>query len=108
MPPPGRALGGGAAGWSGLRSLRQDRSVLDHRIKPGTTRRMLRFAVPYRKILAIFLPVVILDSAVAAVNPLILRAIIDKGILAHNSGLVVGLAGLAAGLAVVDAGLSLY
>ena len=108
MPPPGRGTGMGAAGWSGLRSLRQDRSVLDHRIKKGTTRRMLRFAIPYRKILAIFLPVVILDAAVAAVNPLILRAIIDKGILAHHSAVVIGLAGLAAGLAVADAGLSLF
>jgi ATP-binding cassette, subfamily B, bacterial len=91
-----------------MRSYRQDRSVLHHRVKKGTTGRMLRFAVPYRRILAIFLPVVILDSAVAAVNPLILRAIIDRGILAKNKELVVGFAALAAVLAVVDAGLSLY
>ena len=106
MPPPGRAMGGG--GWGGMRSFRQDRSVLQHRIKRGTTRRMLRFAIPYRKILAIFLPVVVLGAAAGAVNPLILRAIIDRGILAHRSGVVVELAGLAAGLAVVDAGLSLF
>ena len=83
MPPPGRAMGG-QRGWTGMRSFRQDRSVLDHRIKKGTTRRMLRFAMPYRRILAIFLPVVILDAAVGAVNPLILRAIIDKGIIGHT------------------------
>ena len=91
-----------------MRSFRQDRSVLHHRIKKGTTRRMLRFAFPYRRILAFFLPVVVLGAAVGAVNPLILRAIIDKGILGHRSGLVVALAALAAGLAVVDAGLSLF
>ena len=91
-----------------MRSFRQDRSVLQHRIKKGTTRRMLRFAFPYRRILAVFLPVVILGAAVGAVNPLILRAIIDKGILGHRSGLVVALAGLAAGLAFADAGLSLF
>ncbi|MHB8219796.1 MAG: ABC transporter ATP-binding protein [Acidimicrobiales bacterium] len=90
-----------------MRSFRQDRSVLDHRITPGTTRRMLRFAVPYRRILSIFLPVVILGSAAGAVNPLILRAIIDKGILGHRSGLIVTLALVAAGLAVLTAGLSL-
>ena len=75
-------MGGG--GWMGMRSFRQDRSVLQHRIKKGTTRRMLRFAVPYRRILSIFLPVVVLDAVVGAVNPLILRAIIDTGILEHQ------------------------
>ncbi|MHB1584401.1 MAG: ABC transporter ATP-binding protein [Acidimicrobiales bacterium] len=98
----------GRGGWTGLRSFRQDRSVLTHRVKKGTTRRMLRFAVPYRRVLSIFLPVVVLDAAVGAVNPLILRAIIDHGILAHRAGLVVALAGLAAGLAVLDAALSLF
>src|SRR5271170_6176000 len=99
-------MGGG--GWAGMRSFRQDRSVLDVRIKKGTTRRMLQFAVPYRKILSIFLPVVIVDAVLAAVNPLILRAIIDKGILGKNSDLIIWLSLLAAGVAILDAGLSLY
>jgi ATP-binding cassette subfamily B protein len=99
-------MGGG--GWNGLRSFRQDRTVLEHRVKKGTTRRILRFAVPYRRILSIFLPVVVLDAVVGAVNPLILRAIIDKGILGHRPHLVVGLALVAAGLALVGAVLSLY
>lgn len=101
-------MGMGGGGFAGMRSFRQDRSVLDHRIKKGTTRRMLRFAIPYRRILAIFLPVVVLDAAVGAVNPLILRDIIDKGILRHDAGLVVTLALVAAGLALVGAVLSLY
>src|SRR5487761_479108 len=99
---------GMAAGWMGMRSFRQDRSVLDHRVKKGTTKRMLRFAMPYRRILAIFLPVVVLDAALGAVNPLILRQIIDRGILGHHADLVVELAGLAAGIALFTAGLSLY
>ena len=105
--PPGMNRGM-AAGWMGMRSFRQDRSVLDHRVKKGTTKRMLRFAMPYRRILAIFLPVVVLDAALGAVNPLILRQIIDRGILGHHADLVVELAGLAAGIALFTAGLSLY
>ena len=63
MSMRGHAMGGGrGGGWGGMRSMRQDRSVLQHRVKKGTARRMLTFAVPYRKILAIFLPVVILDA----------------------------------------------
>ena len=89
MSMRGHAMGGGrGGGWGGMRSLRQDRSVLQHRVKKGTARRMLTFAVPYRKILAIFLPVVILDAVIGAVNPLILRALIDNGILKHDADLV--------------------
>jgi ATP-binding cassette subfamily B protein len=69
---------------------------------------MLAFARPYRRVLAMFMVVVIIDAFVAAVNPLILRSIIDKGILGKNSSLVVTLALVAAGLAIADAGLSLF
>jgi len=69
---------------------------------------MLSFARPYRKTLAIFLVVVIIDAVVSAINPLILRAIIDKGILAKNEHIVLAFAAIAAALALCDAGLSLY
>src|SRR5579875_1841867 len=102
----GHGMGGG--GWLGMRSFSHDRSVLEHRVKKGTARRMLRFAMPYRRILMVFVPVVVLGAAAGAVNPLILRALIDRGILGHDVRLVVELAVAAAALAVVTAGLSLY
>ena len=108
MGMPGHAMGGGRGGaFAGMRSLRRDRSILQHRVKKGTARRMLTFAVPYKRILAVFLPVVVLDAAVSAVNPLILRALIDNGIGHHDADLVIGLACLAGGLALFDAVLSL-
>jgi ATP-binding cassette subfamily B protein len=91
-----------------MRSMRQDRAVLKHRVKKGTARRMLAFAVPYRKILAFFVPVVILDAVIAAVNPLILRSLIDNGILKKDSQLIIGLSILVAVLALFDAGLALF
>jgi ATP-binding cassette, subfamily B, bacterial len=103
----GHAMGGRGGGWGGMRSMRQDRAVLEHRVKKGTARRMLTFAVPYRKILAIFIPVVILDAAAGAVTPLIFRAIINNGILKHDADLVIWLSVLVAVLALADAGLVL-
>src|SRR5580704_5230760 len=107
-------MGGGRGGpWAGMRSMRQDRSVLQHRVKKGTTRRMLGFAVPYKRILAIFLPVVIVEAVLGAVNPLFLRALIDNGILAkhstvgHREAVIITLALVVAGLAIFDAGLAL-
>lgn len=103
----GHPMAGRGSPWAGLRSLRQDRSLLQHRVKKGTARRMLSFAVPYRRILSIFLPIVVLDAVISAVNPLILRALIDDGIARHHADLVIGLAFLTGGLALLDAVVSL-
>jgi ATP-binding cassette subfamily B protein len=87
--------------------LRRDRSVLQHKVAPGTFGRVLRFALPYRRLLAFFLAVVVADALVVLVIPLIVRSIIDNGIADHRTRLIVGLALLAAGLAVCDSFLTL-
>jgi ATP-binding cassette subfamily B protein len=97
-----------SAGRMGMRSMRQDRRILEHRIKRGTLPRILQFAKPYRPVLIIFLVAVVLDAIVSSISPLVLRAIIDKGIHGHREGLIIGLAFLTAGLAIVDAILSLF
>lgn len=88
-----------------MRSMRRDESITDVQVTPGTARRMLTFARPYRRILVIFLGLIVLDAVVGAANPLIYRAIINQGILGHRVGLVVELAGVVAALAVLDAAL---
>jgi ATP-binding cassette subfamily B protein len=101
------AVPGGPGGWGTLHSLRQDQSVKDVKIAPGTTRRILGFVGPYKALLTGFLALVVIDSVIGVANPLIFREIINQGILGHDAGLVVALAALVAGLALVDAGLSL-
>jgi ATP-binding cassette, subfamily B, bacterial len=104
-------MGGGRGGgnpWSLMRSFRRDDAIKDQRLPPGLTRRIFRFASPYRRLLVVFLGLIILDAVVTAANPLIYRAIIDNGILRHDSGVVVDLALLVAALAIADAGLSLW
>jgi ATP-binding cassette subfamily B protein len=98
-------MGGGMYG--GLRSMRRDRAILEHRIKPGTLPRILRFAKHYRPFLVVFLVVVVLDAVVSSVSPLLLRAIIDQGIYGRHSGLIVLLASITAALAIFDAGLQM-
>ena len=97
----------GSGGWAQLRGLRRDRAVLDTKVTAGTARRILAFARPYRRILLGFLGLVLVDAILGAVNPLILRAIIDKGIVGKNSGLVVTLACVAASIAIIDGLVSL-
>lgn len=96
----------GMAGMMGsMRSLGQDASVLKQKVKPGTARRMLRFAVPYAGLLALFLVVVVVDAGIGVVNPLIYRNIINSGILKGDADLIVRLAILAGVLGVLDGGL---
>ncbi len=91
----------------GMWSLMRDRSVTKQKLPPGTLGRILRFASPYRRILGIFLGVIVVDALIGVWNPLIYREIIDGGIARHDSHLIVLLALVLAGLALADALLSL-
>ena len=79
-------MGGMISAW---RTLGQDPSVLKQKVKPGTAKRMLAFALPYAGLLAVFLLVVIVDASIAIVNPLLFRQIINNGILKGNAPLVI-------------------
>ena len=102
-----RGMGGGGGGGL-MRSFRRDESVTSQTLSPGILRRIARFARPYRRMLLVFLGLIILDALLSAANPLIYRAIIDDGILRHDSGVVVKLALLLALLALSDVALSLW
>jgi ATP-binding cassette subfamily B protein len=93
--------------WQTMRSFSRDRSITSQRLKPGSVRRIVSYARPYRGTLALFLSVVVLDAFVMVAVPLLLKAIIDQGILAKDTGLVIGLAAVAAALALLDAVLTL-
>jgi len=86
-----------------MRSFRQDPSVTRQKLKKGTVRRILTYARPYRGALAAFMVTTALDALITVVNPLLLRDIIDKGILARNQAVVIGIAAAVAGVAVIDA-----
>jgi ATP-binding cassette, subfamily B, bacterial len=102
-------VGPGGRGMYGvhMRSFRRDDSVTSVNIAPGTLKRIAQFAAPYRRILTIFMVLVITDAVIGVVNPLILREIIDQGILRKDVGLIEFFAILVAGLAILDAGLGL-
>ncbi len=90
-----------------MRSFLQDASVKAHSLAPGTVRRILGFAVPYRAHLAVFLGLLIVDAAIGAATPLLYRFIIDVGIAERREDVVIGAAGLAVGLAIAGAAVSL-
>jgi ATP-binding cassette, subfamily B, bacterial len=93
--------------WHIAWSFQRDKSVAAQKLPPGTVRRIVRFAAPYRRQLIWFLLLVIIDAVIGVINPLIFRAIIDQGIGESRIGLTEALAGLIALLAVLDSAVSL-
>ncbi|GAA1304215.1 ABC transporter [Planotetraspora silvatica] len=90
-----------------MRSLRRDSSVVKERIAPGTVRRIARYASPFKRQIVGFLALVVVDAVIVIANPLLMKAIIDDGIVPKRADVVLWLAGAIGVLAVLDAGLGL-
>ncbi len=88
-----------------MRGFRMDPSVTKQKLKPGTVKRIASYARPYRWHLVAFLLATAIDAAITVVNPLLLRQLIDHGILARDDAVVVTIATVVAGVALFDAGL---
>src|SRR3984885_15861330 len=73
-------------------------------VRPGTVRRVWPYLRRYRGPMVLLLGITAVDSAILVVSPLILRLIIDDGILRHRESVVVTLALTVAGLGLVGAG----
>src|SRR6202451_3555601 len=89
--------------WHAMRGFSSDPSVTKQKLKPGTVRRIIGYARPYRLDLAIFLIAAALDAVVTVLYPVLLGIVIDKGILPKDSRVVLTIAAIVAGLAIFDA-----
>jgi len=79
-----------------------DPSLTRQKISPGTVRRVYQYARPYRLELGFLIFVTVLDAAITVAIPLLLREIIDEGILQHDTHVIITVAVETAGLAVFD------
>jgi len=89
--------------WMALRSLSSDQSVKNQKLKAGTFKRILAFASPYRKYLIIFLTTVVIDALLVVATPLLLRSLVDEGVVKGRGDVVTKLALIVGLLAIVDA-----
>ena len=92
--------------WQAMRSFYRDSDVTRQRVKPGTVRRIMTYARPYRWELVLFLGMNALAAVAVVAVPLLLKTLIDQGILARNTGVVIAVAGVVAALALASAILS--
>ncbi len=101
------ARGGGGGARSAMRSLTRDPAVKDMKLKPDTLRRIWEFAKPFKLYLFLFLLTIIADSFLTVATPLLLKNLIDKGVIPRNGTVVTELAAIVAVIALVDTGVNL-
>jgi ATP-binding cassette subfamily B protein len=89
--------------WMTFRSITADPSVKETKLKPGTVKRILRYGRSYRRYLIFFLATVVVDAFLIVSTPLLLRKLIDDGVLPKDTGLVTQLALAVGVLAILDA-----
>jgi len=92
---------------SAMRSLTRDPAVKDMRLKPGTVKRIWSFAKPFKLYLLIFLVMIIVDSLLTVASPLLLKNLIDKGVIPHNGRIVTQMALIVGAIAIADTSVSL-
>jgi len=84
-----------------------DPSVKEQKLKPGTVKRIFSFARPYRTNIIIYLATVVVDAALVVATPLLLKRLIDDGVIPKNASVVTSLALLVGLIAIADAGFNM-
>ena len=87
--------------------MSSDQSVKHQKLKAGTLKRIFNFALRYRKFLAIFIFTVIVDAILVVATPLLLRSLVDEGVIPGRPDVVTRYALIVAALAIGDAAFSM-
>ena len=95
------------AAWMTHRSMTADPSVKEQKLKPGTVKRIFSFARPYRTNIFIYLATVVIDAGLVVATPLLLKRLIDEGVIPKDPSVVTNLAILVGLLAIADAGFNM-
>ena len=95
------------APWMMYRSMTQDQSVKNIKLQPGTLKRIVSFASPYRTQVIFFLITVIIDAVLVITTPLLLSRLIDDGVIPKNGSIVTFIALIIAALAIFDAAMNI-
>ena len=85
-----------------------DPSVKSTKLEPGTIRRIASYGLPYKRQIVIFLLTVVIEALLIISTPLLLRELIDKGVVPKNGQLITNLAILVGVLAIVDAAFNIF
>jgi ATP-binding cassette subfamily B protein len=85
-----------------------DPSVKNQKLKPGTVKRIASYAKPYKTYITVFLITVVIEAFLIITSPLLLRELIDKGVIPKDGALVTKLALAVAFIAIFDSLISIF
>ena len=91
------------AGWMALRTLSSDQSVKNAKLRPGTLKRIFTYAIPYKSTFVLFLFCLVADAVLTVATPLLLRELIDQGVIPKDRAVVTTMAIAVAVLAILTA-----
>ncbi len=86
-----------------LRTLSSDQSVKNVKLRPGTLKRIFTYAIPYKSTFILFLFCLIADAVLTVATPLLLRELIDQGVIPKDRAVVTTMAIAVAILAILTA-----
>lgn len=95
------------AGWMALRTLSSDQSVKNVKLRPGTLKRIFSYAVPYKSTFVLFLLCLVADAVLTVATPLLLRELIDQGVIPKDRTVVTTMAIAVAVLAILTAAINI-
>jgi len=101
------ARGGGGGAQSAMRSLTRDPAVKDIKLKSGTIKRIWTFARPFKFYLSIFVLTIVADSFLTVASPLLLKNLIDNGVIPKDGRVVTELALIVGVIAVLETAVNL-
>ncbi|MDQ1541689.1 MAG: ATP-binding cassette, subfamily bacterial, partial [Actinomycetota bacterium] len=55
------SMGQGMSTWHAMRSFTQDSSVTKRKLAPGTVKRIIKFAAPYKRLITVLLVLLVID-----------------------------------------------
>jgi ATP-binding cassette subfamily B protein len=93
--------------WMTFRAMTADPSVKNQKLKPGTVKRIASYAKPYKTYITVFLITVVIEAFLIVTSPLLLRELIDKGVIPKDGALVTKLALAVAFIAIFDSLISI-
>ena len=102
MSVGGRGMGGRMIG-----RLATDPEIKNHKLDRGTARRVIAYGAPFKGLIITFMAAVIVASALSVAPLLLFQRIIDDGVLAGNTSLIVWLSLAVAGMALLSAAIGL-
>lgn len=89
--------------WGLMQSMSHGDKAKSTPLPPGTARRVMSYAGPFRRLIAGFLVLVAVGSLTVVAVPLLLQRLIDDGVTPQDRGVVITLALLVAAIALVEA-----